>query len=100
MRLEGSQAWKQVEDGHLDQRIFAGPVFQHPPTHLDIYTKASSIIQSDDYHRYDFNCLTSSKLTNTFSNTLSKLVHRASKTDTSTLTVKKKRENFHILQNV
>lgn len=36
MRLEGSQAWKQVEDGHLDQRIFAGPVFQHPPTHLDI----------------------------------------------------------------
>lgn len=35
MWLEGSQAWKQVEDGHLDQRVFTGLVFQNPPTHLD-----------------------------------------------------------------
>lgn len=34
MRLEGSQTWKQAENGHLDQRVFTGPVFQHPPTHL------------------------------------------------------------------
>lgn len=33
--LEGSQAWKQVEDGHLDQRVLTGLVFQNPPTHLD-----------------------------------------------------------------
>lgn len=33
--LEGSQAWKQVENGHLNQRVFTGLVFQHPATHLD-----------------------------------------------------------------
>lgn len=26
VRLEGSQPWQQVEDGHLDQRVFTGPV--------------------------------------------------------------------------
>ena len=35
MWLEGSKAWEQVEDGHLDQRVLTGFVFQHPPTHLD-----------------------------------------------------------------
>lgn len=35
MWLEGSQSRKQVENGHLDQRVFTGPVFQHPPTHLE-----------------------------------------------------------------
>lgn len=35
MWLEGSQAWKQVENGHLNQRVFTGLVFQHPATHLD-----------------------------------------------------------------
>ena len=34
MWLESSQAWKQIEDGHLDQRVFTSLVFQHPPTHL------------------------------------------------------------------
>lgn len=33
--LEGGQSRKQVEDGHLDQRVFTGPVLQHPPTHLE-----------------------------------------------------------------
>lgn len=27
MWLKGSQAWKQVEDGHLDERVFTGLVF-------------------------------------------------------------------------
>lgn len=35
MWLEGSQSREQVENGHLDQRVFTGPVFQHPPTHLE-----------------------------------------------------------------
>lgn len=35
VRLKGSQAWKQVENGHLDERVFTGLVFQHPPTHLE-----------------------------------------------------------------
>lgn len=35
MWLEGSQTWKQVENGHLDEGVFTGSVFQHPPTHLD-----------------------------------------------------------------
>lgn len=34
MWLEGSQSRKQIENGHLDQRVFTSPVFQHPPTHL------------------------------------------------------------------
>lgn len=35
VRLESSETRQQVEDGHLDKRVFTGPVLQHPTTHLD-----------------------------------------------------------------
>lgn len=32
--LEGRKTRQQVEDGHLDERVFGGPVFQHPTADL------------------------------------------------------------------
>lgn len=34
MWLEGCETRQQVEDSHLDERIFSGPVLQHPTAHL------------------------------------------------------------------